>query len=683
MASQNLEPFKYLDLPHHALAFDKITPEIFLPALKENLAAAKKQISRIRDDVEPATFKNTIVALETAGEDADLVSTTFYNLLHAHTNDQLQNLALEIGPLLANYASDILLDTKLFARIKSLYELREKLNLNVEESKLLEKYYLDFVRNGALLDDEKKSELRKIDEELSKLSPQFSDNVLKATNEFTLHLTKRDEVAGLPAIVLTAAAAAAKEKNLDGWLFTLQMPSYIPFMQFAAHRPSREKMYRAYGSRAFGGNFDNRKLILQILKLREKRARLLGYKNHAEFMLERRMAESPDRVMQFLKRIEVASLPAARRDVKEIEDFAKSKGAPVPLEPWDFAYWSERLKEKRFEFSQDDLRPYFKLENVVKGAFEHARRLYGLMFKESDAYPVWHPDVKTFEVSDEKTNEFVGLFYADFYPRESKSGGAWMTNYFEQGLFHGQVDHPHVSVVCNFTKPSANEPSLLTFDEVNTLFHEFGHSLHSLLSRCRYRSLAGTNVYWDFVELPSQIMENWIKEKESLDIFARHYKTGELIPADLVKKIKDSSRYLAGYQSLRQVMLANLDMAWHTADSSKISDVAKFEDQVADRLRVLPKVEGINITCSFSHIFGGGYSDGYYSYKWAESLDAEAFEYFKECGLFNKDVAQKFRENILSRGGTEHPMELYKRFRGREPDPDALLRRDGLIDEVT
>ncbi len=677
MASQN--PLEYSNLTHHAIPFDRITPELFLPTLREKLAQAKKQIERIRDHNAAPTFDNTIVALETAGEDVDLVATTFYNLLHAHTNDRLQQLAQEIGPLMAAHASDVLLDGKLFARIRSVWENRAKLNLNVEESKLLEKYYLDFARNGALLAEAEKAELRQIDQESSSLAPRFDENVLKATNHFSLHLTSSEEVAGLPEILLNAAAHAAKEKNLTGWLFTLHMPSYIPFMQFASHRPSREKMYRAYGSRAFHDDYDNQKLILKILELRERRARLLGYKNHADFILERRMAESTNRVLQFLARIENASLPKAHDEMKEIVEFAKTRGAPMPFQAWDFSYWAERLKEQKFKFSQDDLRPYFQLENVVRGAFEHARRLYGIVFVEATEYPVWHPDVKTYEVRDEKSQDFVGVFYTDFYPRESKAGGAWMTNYFEQGMFHGQVERPHVSIVCNFTKPTADKPSLLTFDEVNTLFHEFGHSLHSLLSRCRYRALSGTNVYWDFVELPSQIMENWITEKESLDLFARHYKTGEPIPSELVQKIKDSDRYLAGYQSLRQVTFAELDMAWHTTEVSQISSVPEFEDHVVDRLRVLPKVHGTNSSCSFSHIFSGGYGAGYFGYKWAESLDADAFEYFKERGLFNKEVAAKFRDHILSRGGTEHPMELYKKFRGREPDPDALLRRDGLL----
>jgi peptidyl-dipeptidase Dcp len=676
-------PLEFSNLKHNAIPFDRLKDDMYLPRLKETLHEAKSRIAEIRNNPAEPTFENTIVALETAGEDAELVSSVFYNMLGSNTNDRLQELAREIGPILASHSSDILLDQKLFDRIQILFKNRKNLNLSVEEDRLLEKYRSDFARNGALLSPDKKEELRKLDNELSQLSPQFSEAVLKATNSFTLHLTDEKDLKGLPPSSIAGAREAAKEQNLNGWLFSLQMPSYLPFMQYSENHALREKMYRAFAGRAFGGSptspTDNREFILKILRLKQQRARLLGFKDHPHFVLEKRMAENAEQVMTFLERIKSPSLVAARRDVKEVEDFAKAAGAPTPLEAWDFSYWSERLKEHRYNLNQEELRPYFKLENVIAGAFEHARRLYGIEFRESKDYPIYHPDVKTYEVHEEHTGKFVGLFYADFFPRASKNGGAWMTSYFDQGLYQGEVRRPHIAIVCNFTKPTSDQPSLLTFDEVNTLFHEFGHSLHGLLSQCQYRSLSGTNVYWDFVELPSQIMENWILEKESLDLFAVHNETGEKMPAELIAKIKASEQFLSGYFSLRQVTFALLDMAWHMADAEKVTSVEDFEDQVLGPLRVLPKVNGTNTSCSFSHIFAGGYSAGYYSYKWAEVLDADAFEYFREQGLFNREVATRFKEFVLSRGGTEHPMELYKKFRGREPDPDALLRRDGLI----
>lgn len=677
-------PLEFSNLKHHAIAFDKIKTEFYLPQLKKSIACAKEQIEKIKSNPEPPTFKNTVEALEMAGEDVDLVSGIFFNQLNAHTSEALQNLAQEIAPLLSGYTSDILLDEKLFTRLKVVHDA--KLKLSVEEDMLLDKYYSNFTRNGALLSSAKKEELRAIDAELSKLGPQYSDNVLKATNEFQLVITDKSELAGLPDSTVAVAKAAAEEKGLASanndkaaWLFTLHAPSYIPFIQFSAHRPSREKIFRAYNSRAFHGAHNNLQNVVRILQLREARAQLLGYKNHAEFTLEKRMAETPTQVMAFLKRLLKASLNAAQADIKTVQDFATKNGEKNLLMPWDFAYWSERLKEHLFQFNAEELRPYFKLENVVAGVFEHARRLYGLVFSESKDYPRYHEDVKVYEVHSESDKEFVGLFYADFFPRESKNGGAWMTNYFEQGFFHDQVHRPHVAIVCNFTKPIKDKPSLLSFDEVQTLFHEFGHSLHSLLSKCKYRSLSGTNVYWDFVELPSQIMENWSLEIESLHLFARHYQTGDLLPRELAQKIKDSAKFMAGYQSLRQVTYSLLDMAWHTTPAEQIQNPAEFEDQVLRDLRVLPKVDGTCFSCSFTHVFAGGYSAGYYSYKWAEVLDADAFELFRERGLFDVETAKKFKDNILSQGGTAHPMVLYKKFRGREPDPDALLRRDGLI----
>jgi peptidyl-dipeptidase Dcp len=675
-----------------AIAFDKIDQKNYLATLKESIVIAKANVDKIRQDQSPATFTNTILALESASEDVDFVSGIFFNQLSAHTNEYLQGLAKEFAPILSEFASDVSLDQKIFNRVQEVYDnyfaegkaLKAPRNgqpaLNNEKIKILEKYYIDFVRNGALLDETKKNKLRQIDIELSKLGPQFSENVLKATNEFQMLLADEKELDGLPQSARDAAAQAAKEKGLIGWLFTLHAPSYLPFMTYSTNRPAREKLWRAFGSRTFNDKFDNQPTLLKIVSLRHERAQLLGYKTHAHFTLERRMAETPEKVFAFLDQMKAPSVKKGKKDMAEVEDFAKSFGHTGPLMPWDFAFYSEKLKEKLFKFSSEDLRPYFKLENVIDGVFEHARRLYGLDFKKtSGEYPVYHPDVQVFEVYDQDDKSFVGLFYADFFPRESKTGGAWMTNYLEQGLFKGDIRRPHVAIVCNFTKPTATQPSLITHDEVLTLFHEFGHALHSLLSKVEHRTLAGTNVYWDFVELPSQVMENWAYEKESLDLFAQHYLTGEKIPQELAQKLKDSSNFMSGYMAVRQLTFGYMDMAWHSTDPAQIKDVPSFEEQHTRELRVLPKIEGTNSSCSFSHIFAGGYSAGYYSYKWAEVLDADTFELFSQKGLFDKSAAKSFKENILSKGGTDHPMELYKKFRGREPDPSALLRREGLI----
>lgn len=678
--TQNIQsPLVFSRLKNHAVPFDLIKLDMYLPQLKEALQQARESIDAIKKADGPIHFTNTIESLECASEGVDIISSIFFNQLGAMSTPELQSLSKEIAPMLSQFSSDVLLDDVLFSRVKTVFENRQKEKLSIEQNQLLEKTYDNFRRNGALLDPEQKKQLRELDERLSVLSPQFSENVLKATNNYYLHLTNEEEIDGLPGLAVDAAARTAKDRNLTGWIFTLQMPSYIPFMQFAKHRPSREKMYRANATKCVGGPFDNRKLIIEILKLREKRAHILGYDNHASFVLEKRMAETAENVFRFLTKLEKASFAAAKKDVQEVADYAASQGAEMPLMPWDFTYWSERLKETKYKLNQEELRPYFQLENVIEGAFEHARRLYGIQFSQVKDYPVYHPDVKVYEVYTEKNHEFVGLFYTDFFPRESKNGGAWMTTYFDQGLMSGEVHRPHVAIVCNFTPSSQTSPSLLTFDEVSTLFHEFGHALHGLLSQCRYRSLSGTSVYWDFVELPSQIMENWILEKESLELFAKHYKTGVTLPEVLISRIKSAERFQAGYMCLRQLQFALLDMKWHTTEASTIDDVMSFEEKLIAHLRVLPKVEGASTSCAFSHIFAGGYSAGYYSYKWAEVLDADAFEYFKEKGIFNPLVASQFRDQILARGGSEPPMVLFKRFRGREPDPDALLRRDGLI----
>lgn len=660
-------------LRDHAPMFDRIKTEHFLPALDEALKIARQKIDAIKKNVAPETFENVFMALDEATEKVEFVNLVYNNYFSAEATPALQALAQEISPKMAAFGSDIALDPVLFQKIKAVYENQQ--GLNAEQKRVVEKTYNDFVRNGALLNSERKEQLRKIDQELSTLGPKFSENVLKATNAFELWIENEADLKGLPADYIEGARMAATAKNQPTkWLVSLQGPSYVPFMTYAENSSLREKLWKAYNSRAFRDAFDNQEIVLKIVNLRHQRAQLLGFKTHADYVLAERMAQSTTTVLKFIDKLLEPSLKAAQRDLDEVKQFAGRE-----IQPWDFSFYSEKLKEKKYAFNEEELRPYFKLENVTQGVFEHARRLFGIEFKPVNDLPVYHPDVKVFEVVEEKTGKYVGLFYADFFPRETKRGGAWMTSFREQGLSLGSVRRPHVSIVCNFTKPTATKPSLLSYDEVRTLFHEFGHALHGLLSDCTYKTVSGTNVYWDFVELPSQIMENWAEEKESLDLFARHYETNETIPAELIAKIKKSSQFQGGWMSLRQLNFGMLDMKWHSQDPSQIKDVNKFEIEATSATRLLPPIENTNMSCGFGHIFAGGYSAGYYSYKWAEVLDADAFEYFKEEGLYDPTVAKKFRDHILSRGGSEHPMELYKKFRGREPDPNALLRRSGLI----
>ncbi len=667
-------------LRHGAFPFQLLKIEHYEPALESALAEARANLDQIRNDESPANFNNTILALETSGEAVGRVTTVFYNLMHADTNAELQALAQKIGPKLATFSSDVLLDPKIFARVKAVWDQRESLGLKDEQFRLTEKTFKDFARNGALLDESKKEALRKLDQDLSTVAPQFSDHVLKATNAFEMWITDAADLIGLPKSAVEAASEAAKEKARPGeWLFTLQIPSYMPFMTYSERRPLREKMYRAYGSRAFRDEFSNEALTIKIALLRHQRAELLGQKSHAEFVLQERMAESPEKAKAFLERILEKARPAAERDLKQLKDFKLAESGEADFQVWDTAFWSEKLKRKLHDIDEEVLRTYFKLENVIEGAFEHARRLYDLQFTEVKDIPVYHRDVRVFEVAEAKNGKFIGLFYTDFFPRASKQGGAWASSFRDQGLQGGKIERPHSTIVCNFPKSTPSTPSLLTLNDVRTLFHEFGHALHTLLSDVTYSSLAGTSVYWDFVELPSQIMENWAIEEEGLDLFARHYQTGEKIPRELIAKIRASSRFQAGWMTMRQLTFAFLDLAWHSDDPSRIVDVQEFERRITARTTLLAPPETTNNSVSFAHIFAGGYSAGYYSYKWAEVLDADAFELFKEKGLFNQEIAFKFRDNILSRGGTKHPMELYKAFRGREPDPDALLRRDGLI----
>lgn len=666
--------------PDQAIPFEKIKVEHYLPAIDEAIRLTHANIAALKGNPAPADFNNTILALETASESVELAAGIYHNMFSAEASPELQALAQEISEKMASLQSEVSLDPVLFQRVKEVYERRQTMGLNPEQIMLCEKSYKSFSRNGALLPQDKKSRMKAIDQELASLGPKFSEHVMKAINAFELWIDKIEDLKGLPEMAIEGAAHAAESKGQPGkWLLTLQTPSYLPAMEYLEKRELREKLWRAQSTKCAGGDTDNRDIVKKMVTLRNERAQLLGYESHAAFVLEERMAKDAKTVLSFLERLYVPSRHAADHEIAELREFRKRLEGNDEIMAWDYAFYSEKLKNEKFQFSAEELRPYFKLENAIQGIFEHARRLYGLRFIPRPDLPVYHPDVQAFQVHDDASGDEVGFFYADFFPRATKRDGAWMTAFREQGYQFGANRKPHISIVCNFTKPTPSKPSLLSFGEVQTLFHEFGHALHGLLSKCTYRSIGGTNVYWDFVELPSQIMENWTTEKEALDLFAKHYESNSPIPPALIEKLLTSQHYHAGYRSLRQLNFALLDMSWHSVDPKTIADVEAFEVKVTEKTRVFPVVPGAITSVGFSHIFAGGYSAGYYSYKWAEVLDADAFEYFKEKGLFNSEVAKKFRDNVLSRGGSEHPMELYKRFRGREPDPNALLRRDGLL----
>ncbi|MEA2103084.1 MAG: M3 family metallopeptidase [Candidatus Cloacimonadota bacterium] len=663
---------------YDAIPFDKIKTEDYMPTFEYALELAKANIEKIKSNKSKANFENTILAFETSGELLDEVSSTYFNLYSVESDDKFKALAQQISPMLSAFKNDIMTDANLFRRIKKVYDSRNDMVLTTERMRLVEKFYHDFERNGALLDKEGKLKLRNIETELSKLGPQFSQNLLKATNSFKLHITDENELIGLPDSAKEAAAFTAKQNGKDeGWMFTLQSPSLTPIFKYAKNRELRKKLYMKFRSRAFKGEFDNRQILKKIADLQYNRSKLLGYENLAEYKLEERMAKDTTEVKEFLDSIYSVAINPAKNELNELKKLALEMDGISNLYPWDVSYYSEKLKKKKFDYDEEELRPYFKFENVVKGLFEVATKLYGLQFNSIDNIPVYHPDVQVYKVNDEN-KIYIGLLYVDLFPRETKNGGAWMTNYRSQGLSKGKIRRPHVSINANFTPTTDKSPSLLRLGEVETLFHEFGHALHSLLSECEFTTLASPNVFWDFVELPSQVMENWVKEKETLDLFARHYQTGKKIPELLIKKVKAVENFNKGMANITQLTYGFLDMAWFADNPLKIKDVEKFEKEVTEKTRILPEIENTNISCSFAHIFGGGYSAGYYSYKWAELLDADAFEYFKKNGIFNKEIAKSFRENILARGNSEHPMKLYMKFRGKKPDPDAMFRRDGL-----
>ena len=670
---------QYFNTKHNTAPFSQIKNEDYLPAIKKGIEIAKAEIDAIVNNPEAPTFENTIVAMEFTGDVLDRASSIFFNLNSAETSDEMQKIAQEVSPLLSEFGNDVRLNAALFAKVKAVYDQKESLNLNTEQATLLDKKYKSFSRNGANLSEDKKSKLREIDMQLSKLSLQFGENVLAETQAFQLHITDEKDLSGLPEGTIEAAQILAKSQDKNGWIFTLDHPSYIPFITYADNRELRKKMIIAYGSKGFQNNkFDNQDIVLKIAKLRFERAQLLGYKTHAHYVLEERMAQTPEQVISFLNDLLAKAKPAAQKEFEELSAFAKKFDGIDQLEKWDGAYYSEKLKQQLFNLDDEILKPYFQLEKVLEGAFTIAERLYGIKFNEIFDIDKYHEEVRTFEVKD-NNNDLVAVFYADFFPRKGKRNGAWMTSFKSQYFLDNKNERPHISIVCNFTRPTATKPSLLTFNEVTTLFHEFGHALHGILANTIYPSLSGTSVFWDFVELPSQIMENWCYEASALSLFAHHYQTNELIPMELVHKIKESASFHEGMATLRQLSFGLLDMGWHGQDPTAISDVKTFEMEQFSATQLYPEVKENAMSTAFSHIFQGGYSSGYYSYKWAEVLDADAFAYFQEKGIFNVDVATKFKENVLSKGGTEHPMVLYKRFRGQEPKPDALLKRAGLI----
>ncbi len=667
------------DTPFNTAPFSKIKTEAFLPAFKKAIENAKNEIDQIVENKALPSFENTIEALDYTGQQLDRISSIFFNLNAAETNDAIQKIAQEVSPLLTEFSNDVALNVALFERVKSVYNAKETLSLSKEQQTLLDKKYKGFSRNGANLNDAQKEVLRIIDKEQSQLKLTFGENILAETNRYELLITESADLEGLPEGAMEAAKQLAVEKNKEGWLITLDYPSYVPFMTYAKNRGLRKKLALAFGQKGFQNDaLDNQEIVLKIAQLRFKRAQLLGYETHAHFVLEERMAKTPETVQNFLEDLLSKALPAAKKEFKELEDFAIKLDHIDRLEKWDSAYYSEKLKQERFNFDDEQLKPYFKLENVIEGAFEVAQKLFGLHFTQSHDIDTYHKDVMTYTVEDSQQN-LVAVFYADFFPRAGKRNGAWMTSYKPQFVKNDKNERPHVSIVCNFTKPTSTKPSLLTFNEVTTLFHEFGHALHGMLADTIYPSLSGTSVAWDFVELPSQIMENWCYEKEALALFAKHYETGASIPMDLIDKIKAAATFQQGMQTMRQLSFGLLDMNWHGIDPREITDVKQHETTAFKETQLFPEVKENCMSTAFSHIFQGGYSSGYYSYKWAEVLDADAFEFFKETDLFDPKIAEAFKTNVLSKGGTQDPLELYIKFRGQKPKVEALLKRSGLL----
>ena len=679
MNKENHNPLlETFNTPHETAPFPEIKNEHFLPAFQETIKQGEAEVQAIVNNDQAPDFENTIAALDNAGHLLNRTSGVFFNLLSAETNDTLQNIAQEVSPILTKFENDITLNPQLFERIKTVYQQKDALDLTVEQQTLLENTYLNFVRKGANLSEEEKEKFREISTEISKLTLKFGENVLKETNRYEKHITDKSLLAGLPDSALETAAGKAKAKGKEGWIFDITMPSYLPFMKYADNRELRYELFMAYMSKSFKGDeFDNQENVKKLVQLRLEMANLLGYKNYADYVLERRMAMNTEGVYKLLGDLYDASFKVAKQEKTEVEEYARELGFHDEMMPWDWSYYSEKLKKQKFELDDEMLKPYFELNKVIDGVFGLATELYGITFKPNPEIPVYHEEVVPYEVYD-ANGQFLSVLYADFHPREGKQGGAWMNDFKGQWKENGIDSRPHIVIVMNFTRSTETKPALLTFREVETFMHEFGHALHGMLTKCTYAGLSGTSVYRDFVELPSQMMENWAVEKDFLDRFAVHYETGEKIPTALVKKIKDAQNFLAGYLSLRQLSFGYLDMAWHTLEQPFDDDVKEFEENAWAKTQIFPVIDGVCMSTQFGHLFAGGYAAGYYGYKWAEVLDADAFSVFKAKGLFNKEVAASFRENILEKGGTEHPMTLYKRFRGKEPTVDALLERSGL-----
>lgn len=669
------------ETPYGVPPFHLIKTDNFKPAIVEAIRSAALEIQRITENPELPSFENCVAELDRSCEKLDRIAAILFNLNSAETSKKLQSAAQEISPLLARFSNDITLNEKLFSRIRSVFEKMDTLGLSREEQMLVQKKYMEFVLGGSGLNENHKARFREISEELSKLALRFEENVLDETNSFELHIADQDDLRGLPESITEMASLEAVKRKKKGWVFTLNYPSYVPFMQYSDKRELREKMLKAYSSRAFHNNKkDNRQLVSRIVNLRLETAKLLGFRNYAAMVLNDRMAENPEKVESFLEELYSASHNAAIRDFENLKIFASGLGFNDKLERWDWAYFSEKLKKARYNIDDEILKPYFSLEKVKEAIFGLASRLYGLRFIRNDTIPVYHKEVIAYEVF-ESDNSPAAILYLDFHPRKGKNGGAWMTAYREQRMDNGKRIMPLISIVSNFSRPTSTNPSLLTFNELTTFLHEFGHALHGMLSKCTYESLSGTNVARDFVELPSQFMENWAFEKDWLDTWAVHFRTGRKIPDEIIKKIREASTFNEGYACNRQIGFSLLDMAWHTITRPFGGDVSDFEERAMMKTELFPLNETLNMSCSFTHLFGGGYAAGYYGYKWAEVLDADAFRFFRDSGIFNPEVAESFRKNILEKGESDKPMNLYTKFRGMEPSMDAFLERSGLKEE--
>lgn len=680
MTSVLANPFlKAYKTPHQTPPFDQIKAEHYVPAFEQGIKEHEAEIEKIASNPEPPTFANTIDPYERSGDLLKRVSSVFFNMLSAESNDEMMKIAQEMSPKLSEHQNNITLNPQLFARVKVVYEARKNSGLTPEQIRLIEKIYEGFEDSGATLSEANKETYRQLSAALSKYTLDFGQNVLKESNAYEMLLTNEKDLEGLPKSVLEAAAAKAKLKGKTGWMFDLSAPSYVAFMKNSRNRDLRKKLYIVFTSKCVKANeFDNQENIRNIAATRLKIAQLMGYPDYATYSLRDQMAKNKENVYKLLDKLNVAFKDAAAKDVKEVQEYAsKLEGKPVVIEPWDWSYYSEKLKDSKYAVSDETVRPYFELENVKKGVFGLATDLYGITFRKNTEIPVYHPEVEAFDVFD-ADGKFLAVLYTDFHPREGKRQGAWMTEFKGQYTDKGEDSRPHVSLVMNFTRPTETEPALLTFDEVETFLHEFGHGLHGMLTKCSYESLSGTNVPRDFVELPSQVMENWLTEKEFLDKFAVNYKTGEKIPESLVKRLVDAANFNAGYLCYRQLAFGYLDMAWHTLSTPYEGDVKKFEQEATKNVQLLPIVEGTSVSTAFNHIFAGGYAAGYYSYKWSEVLDADAFAAFKSKGIFDKKTAESFRKNILERGNTEDPASLYVGFRGQEPSIEALLERSGI-----